>query len=61
MDYRLGESNLLTDVDRAQSVFELKPSLLNDLKQSIKSEGSDLSFVKSNCFWTLENLEETKE
>ena len=52
---------MFTDQGRAKSIFDLKPNLLNDFKQSIKDQGSSLSFVKSNCSWTLENSKNTEE
>ena len=53
--------NMFTDLDRVKSIFDLKPNLLNDFKQSVREQGSDLSFVKSNCSWTLENSKNTEE
>ena len=44
---------MLTDLNRDKSIFELNPGLKKEVKDSIKKEGSDLSFIKSKCVWKL--------
>jgi hypothetical protein len=65
---RLGKENLVTDLKRKKSIFELEPELKMSVKSSLRRESSLFGFVKSNCFWTLEksafsnaNAEEEEE
>jgi hypothetical protein len=44
---------LLTDLNRDKSIFELNPGLKKEVNDSVKKEGSDLSFIKSKCVWKL--------
>jgi len=49
----LGRDHLLTDINRTKSIFEMYPELKQTTIQSIKNEGSNLSFVKSHCYWKI--------
>ena len=44
---------MLTDLSRDKSIFELNPGLKKEVNDSVKKEGSDLSFIKSKCVWKL--------
>jgi len=50
---RFGKDYLLTDLNREKSIFELDLSLEKSIHSAVKSEGSNLSFIKSNCSWKL--------
>ena len=56
LELRLGNDYLLTDLSRKKSIFDLDVDLRQKVLQTLNSEGSKLSFVKSNCFWRIENL-----
>lgn len=51
----LGNNFLLTDINRTKSIFEMYPELKNTTIQLVKNEGSNLSFVKSHCYWKISN------
>lgn len=44
---------MLTDLNREKSIFEIDLSLEKSIHSAVKSEGSNLSFIKSNCSWRL--------
>lgn len=46
-DPQTGGEWLLTDMDRSQSVFELFPKTLNELKQNLEYDGSDLAGINA--------------
>lgn len=47
-DPQTGGEWLLTDMDRSQSVFELFPKTLNELKLNLEFEGSDLAGINAD-------------
>lgn len=47
-DSQTGGEWLLTDMDRSQSVFELFPKTLNELKQNLENDGSDLAGINAD-------------
>jgi hypothetical protein len=47
----VGNDYLITDMKRARSIFEAYPVLKDITIQQINKDGSNLSFVKSNCIW----------
>ena len=42
---------LVSDLKRGRSIFEAYPVLKDITIQQINKEGSNLSFIKSNCIW----------
>lgn len=46
-DPQTGGEWLITDMARSQSVFELFPKTLNELKQDLEEEGSDLAGINA--------------
>lgn len=46
-DPQTGGEWLITDMARSQSVFELFPKTLNELKQNLEEEGSDLAGINA--------------
>lgn len=54
-DPQTGGRWLLTDMERSQSVFELFPKTLNDLKYSLDIEGSDLAGI--NATFTFKEIQ----
>lgn len=46
-DPQTGGEWLITDMARSQSVFELFPKTLNELKQNLEYEGSDLAGINA--------------
>lgn len=58
----LGKFFLLTDLNRSKSIFETYPELKQTTIEYIKNEGSNLSFVKSHCYWkTMPDVEPNLE
>lgn len=47
-DSQTGGEWHLTDMDRSQSVFELFPKTLNELKQNLENDGSDLAGINAD-------------
>lgn len=47
----VGTDYLVSDLKRARSIFEAYPVLKDITVQQINKEGSNLSFIKSNCIW----------
>lgn len=47
-DPQTGGEWLITDMDRSQSVFELFPKTLNELKQNLEYDGSDLAGINAD-------------
>lgn len=54
-DPQTGGEWLLTDMDRSQSVFELFPKTLNELKLNLEYDGSDLAGI--NAGFTFKELQ----
>lgn len=54
-DPQTGGEWLLTDMDRSQSVFELFPKTLMELKQNLEYDGSDLAGI--NAGFTFKELQ----
>lgn len=50
----LGGSWLVTDMRRGESIFDLNPSIKNDVDDAINAEGSNLSGVTAKCSWSEE-------
>lgn len=46
-DAQTGGEWLITDMTRSQSVFELFPKTLNELKHDLEEEGSDLAGINA--------------
>lgn len=46
-DPQTGGEWLITDMTRSQSVFELFPKTLNELKENLEHEGSDLAGINA--------------
>ncbi|EDO35289.1 predicted protein [Nematostella vectensis] len=42
---------LVTDMDRVESIFEIKPKLKEVVTHGIERDGSNLSGVAAKCFW----------
>lgn len=53
-DVQTGGEWLITDMKRSQSVFELNPKTLNELKQNLECDGSDLAGI--NAEFTFKEL-----
>ena len=47
----IGNDYLVTDLKRNRSLFEAYPILKDITHQQITKDGSNLSFIKSNCIW----------
>lgn len=47
-DPQTGGEWLITDMERSQSVFELFPKTLNELKQNLEHDGSDLAGINAD-------------
>lgn len=47
-DPQTGGKWLITDMERSQSVFELFPKTLNELKQNLETDGSDLAGINAD-------------
>lgn len=47
-DPQTGGEWLITDMERSQSVFELFPKTLNELKQNLEYDGSDLAGINAD-------------
>lgn len=57
-DPQTGGEWLLTDMDRSQSVFELFPKTLNELKLNLEFDGSDLAGI--NADFSFKELQQVK-
>lgn len=57
-DSQTGGEWLITDMDRSQSVFELFPKTLNELKHELEFDGSDLAGI--NADFTFREVQGTK-
>ena len=42
---------LITDMERMESIFELEPSLQDEVTRGLEREGSTLSGVNAKCYW----------
>lgn len=58
-DPQTGGEWLITDMDRSQSVFELFPKTLNELKENLEYDGSDLAGI--NALFAFKEIPKVSE
>jgi hypothetical protein len=56
-----GHHNLITDLKRDKSIFDLRPQLAHQIDKTLKLDGSYFGFVKSNCIWRANDYEQQNQ
>lgn len=49
--YSTGGPWLITNMRRHESMFDVDPSIHNEIAEGIKTEGSNLCGISVNCSW----------
>lgn len=53
--FSTGGSWLITNMHRDKSIFEIDPSVHDEIAEGIKTEGSNLCGISACCSWEHEN------
>jgi len=54
-DFSTGGSWLITNMRRGESMFDIDPSVHDEIAEGIKTEGSNLCGISAHCSWEHTN------